>query len=454
MRGAALWALPLLAVTAFALTWLYRSSTYSIFEEPLVSTVTSLISTAETLPQDNAPTIIALGKEPLDPRYQRALSGRYWQITSPANQYQSEDSTIKSRSLYGGDLGFGAGERAQLLASPGLKLSTNMTGPDGENLRVVARSVILPNMDGPVIMAAAMDQAPAVYAVRKFAVLAVSLMGGLVLGLTAAVLLQVRHGLRPLFDLRDRVADVREGRASEVLGDYPREIAPLARELNSLITHNRDVVERARTHVSNLAHALKTPLAVLTNEADKDKTALGGIVGRQTATMTKQVDHHLARARAASRAQAIGARTDIEKSITDMARMMTRIHTQKDLYITQNITNGIVFRGEKADFDEMIGNLLDNGCKWGKGRVDVTVRPASEPGFVEILVGDDGAGIAPSDYATALARGARLDEAIPGTGFGLSIVDDLARAYKGGVTLGASDMGGLLVTVTLPSAGA
>ena len=407
--------------------------------------MTALISGAETIPQDTGDTIIALAKEPLDPRYQRALSGRYWQIIAP-------DAQISSRSLYGGTIDLSGEEQSRLLGNPGAQISGSSPGPDGESLRFVARSVILPDIKEPVIMAAAMDESPAKRAINRFAVLAISVLALLTIGLIGAIILQVRLGLRPLFDLRDRVADVREGKTTQVEGDYPREIAPLARELNSLIAHNRDVVERARTHVSNLAHALKTPLAVLTNEADAHKTPLGEIVGRQTQTMTRQVEHHLARARAAARAQSIGTRSDISASVTAMTRTLTRIYGRKDLDITQDLDTQIWFRGEKADLDEIAGNLLDNACKWAKGAVRVTVSGSDMPGFVDIIVEDDGPGVKPENYGKALQRGERLDEAIPGTGFGLSIVDDLARAYKGSVDLGRSDMGGLKVTLCLPSA--
>lgn len=418
--------------------------------------MTALISSAETISQETGPTIIALSKEPLDPLYQRALSGRYWQVGGDAalGGESGEDSAsplITSRSLYGSSISLTPEEQRALILSPGSQISTDAIGPDGEDLRIVARSVILPNIDTPVIMLAGMDQAPAVRGVRQFGALAISIMAALTIGLIAAVILQVRLGLRPLFALSDRVADVREGRAAGVEGEYPREIAPLASELNSLIAHNRDVVERARKHVANLAHALKTPLAVLTNEADNHKSDLGEIVGRQTRTMSQQVDHHLSRARAAARAQTIGARTDITKTVTDMGRTMLRIYALKDIDLDLDIQSEKDFRGEKADFDEIIGNLLDNACKWATARVFVRVTDSELPGYIDIIVGDDGPGIDAEDYETALTRGARLDEATPGTGFGLAIVDDLARAYKGQITLGRSILGGLNVELQLPS---
>lgn len=452
VRAALLWALPVLALAAFALTWLYRGSTYQIFEDPLVETVTSLINSAETIPQPGGNTIITLSQEPVDPRFQRALSGRYWEIMG---QGAAGDASlqISSRSLYGSTITLSERETQYLLEAPGVEIRTSAKGPDAETLRVVARSVILPNMDSPVIMAAGVDQAPAVRAVQRFAITAILVLAALTLGLIGAVLLQVRMGLRPLFDLRDRVADVREGRATQVEGEYPREIDPLADELNSLIAHNKDVVDRARTHVSNLAHALKTPLAVLKNEAANGDTPLANITRRQTEAMTKQVNHHLSRARAASRAQTIGARTDIASTITDLSRTMEKIYRHKDLDISEHIIGGLLFRGEKTDLNDMVGNLLDNACKWAKGRILVTVTAVSDNRQVLIKVSDDGPGVEADKYAEAMKRGIRLDEDTPGTGFGLSIVDDLARAYKGSLALSrSSDLGGLCVELTLPAA--
>lgn len=453
VRAAVFWALPSLALAAFTLTWLYRQSTYQIFEQPLTSAVTSLIASAETIPQDGGKTIISLSKEPLDPRYQRALSGLYWEILSPdTDDPDSVTSKISSRSLYGGTLILPRGDIDYLLDNLGADIRAYGTGPDQEELRIVARSVLLPDMQSPVIMAAAMDAAPAEQAIRRFALLAITIMVMLTLGLIGAVLLQVRLGLRPLFDLRDRVADVRQGRATRVEGEYPLEIDPLADELNSLIAHNRDVVDRARTHVSNLAHALKTPLAVLQNEAESSDAAFADLVKRQTGIMSAQVSHHLSRARTAARAQTIGVTADISKAITDMARTMERVHRNKDLDITISTTPQLLFRGEGADLTELVGNLLDNACKWAHGRVRVSVSAASEDlSEVQIRIEDDGPGLKPDEYASALQRGVRLDETTPGTGFGLSIVDDLASAYKGSVTLGRSELGGLDVIVTLPA---
>ena len=446
VRGAIIWALPLLLVTALTLTWLYRNTTYRSFDDPLVSAVTALIATADV--QDNA---LTLTREPLDPRYQRALSGRYWLVG-----FLQDDGVIEpisgSRSLLEATLVLPPQAVKDLQTQQGEEVRARTNGPDtNETLRLVARQVVLPNMNTPVVVIAAADSRAASRSILTFALTAIGLMLLISLGLVTAVVTQVRSGLKPLFDLRDRVADVREGRAGQVDGVYPTEIQPLATELNSLITHNKDVVERARTHVGNLAHALKTPLAVLQNEAQSSKTTPSEIISRQTETMKQQVDHHLRRARAAARGQAIGVSTDVTDTLGGLARTLSRIYGHKNIDFDIDLMEGLSFRGEKRDLEEMAGNLMDNGCKWTKASLEVRsfVSPEDETSFV-VVVADAGPGMAADQYVEALKRGARLDEATPGSGFGLAIVDDLAKAYKGSVALGKSDMGGLKVTLTLP----
>ncbi len=446
VRGAAMWALPLLLLTALTLTWLYRNTTYRSFDDPLVSAVTSLIASAEV-----AEGQLSLSREPLDPRYQRALSGRYWLVG-----FLQDDGLIEpiagSRSLYDATLKLPNSAVMKLQAQQGAEIRSYSEGPDAdEPLRLVARQVVLPNMKAPVVVVAAADSRAASRSIRNFAFISLGLMLLISVGLITAVVTQVRSGLKPLFDLRDKVADVREGRAAQVDGTYPSEIQPLANELNSLVTHNKDIVERARTHVGNLAHALKTPLAVLQNEAKSAESELGGVVGRQTEIMKSQVDHHLRRARAAARGQAIGVSTDVNATFQALARTLGRIYNSKHIDFDIDLAPGLVFRGEKTDLEEMAGNLMDNACKWTSTtiRIHTQPNPADEARFI-ITVSDDGPGMPDNQYQEALKRGARLDEATPGSGLGLAIVDDLARAYKGSLTLGRSDMNGLKATLILP----
>ena len=327
-------------------------------------------------------------------------------------------------------------------------------GPDidaNETLRVIARQVLFTGQEDPVIVLAAADRAPVGRSVRNFTIATVLLLAILTLGLILAVYTQVRLGLRPLFNLVNRIADVREGRAVEVEGVYPTEIAPLAGELNSLISHNKSVVERAQTHVGNLAHAIKTPLAVLRNEAGMDDITDSSVVARQTELMTQQVDHHLRRARAAARGQAIGVRTEMDPVIDGLVRTLPRIYREKDLQISRTGETGLIFRGAHRDLEDMIGNLMDNAAKWTHDKIMVSID-LTEDGFCLVSVEDNGPGLTPEEYKTAILRGARLDEATPGSGLGLSIVDDLAQAYKGSFSFDKSRWGGLKAILNLPIA--
>jgi signal transduction histidine kinase len=264
---------------------------------------------------------------------------------------------------------------------------------------------------------------------------------------------QVRVGLLPLFRLRREVASVRRGRAEKLEGVYPEELAPLAVELNALLSHNQDVVERQRTHVGNLAHALKTPLSVMLTEAGQRPGALAEVVERQAATMREQVDHHLRRARAAARSQTSGERTPVEPIMDELAVTLERIFQDRfegrGIEIDWRCPEDLCFQGERQDFMELAGNVMENAGKWCKGKVRAEAV-ASSPEQMTLTVDDDGPGLPPDRWSDALKRGQRMDEHTPGSGLGLSIVDELARAYGGSVTLGASPLGGLRVTLILP----
>ena len=449
VRSALLWAVPGLIITALALAWLSRNSTYAAFDEPLESTVLGLIANVDVSPDGS----MRLSRELPDERYQRALSGRYWVIGS-VDADNNLISKLSSRSLYGANLRISPPIQQDLSDQSQEPTRFITDGPDvdaNETLRVIARQVLFTGQEDPVIVLAAADRAPVGRSVRNFAIATVLLLAILTLGLILAVYTQVRLGLRPLFNLVNRIADVREGRAVEVEGVYPTEIAPLAGELNSLISHNKSVVERAQTHVGNLAHAIKTPLAVLRNEAGMDDITDSSVVARQTELMTQQVDHHLRRARAAARGQAIGVRTEMDPVIDGLVRTLPRIYREKDLQISRTGETGLIFRGAHRDLEDMIGNLMDNAAKWTHDKIMVSID-LTEDGFCLVSVEDNGPGLTPEEYKTAILRGARLDEATPGSGLGLSIVDDLAQAYKGSFSFDKSRWGGLKAILNLPIA--
>jgi len=277
-------------------------------------------------------------------------------------------------------------------------------------------------------------------------------LGVLSLGLVVATLFQVRFGLLPLRAIRQDLAAIRSGEQEKLEGQLPDEIRPLQQELNALIQSNREIVERARTHVGNLAHALKTPLSVISNEARGKQSALAGKVIEQAELMRTQITHHLDRARMAARSSAIGDITDVEAVLKALKRTLDRIYEARGLDLRLSCPAGLRFQGEKQDFEEMAGNLLDNACKWAKGCVRVSAEHADGASAFTLLVDDDGPGLSVGDRKKVVKRGQRLDESKPGSGLGLSIVADLAQLYKGRLSLEPSPEGGLRVRLDLPAA--
>ncbi|HAQ35450.1 MAG TPA: ATP-binding protein [Alphaproteobacteria bacterium] len=441
----AIWAVVLLIAGGIALTQLYQRSVLGALEDRLQSTVNALVAAAETGDTGE----VSLAREPTDPEYNLVFSGRYWQI---ADWRTDERLRViaRSRSLWDERLRPPDSLLERAAAQPGTPVTSKIVGPDSEPLRIVAQAVILSGRPDMVVISAAEDQRPADREVRRFVVVALSLIFVFSVALLAGLIFQVRIGLAPVFRMRDAVAAVREGQAEKVEGQFPSELRPLGEELNSLIDHSREVVDRARTHVGNLAHALKTPIAVLLNESRNEQGGFAELVTRQAETMSRQVDHHLRRARAAAHAKAVGARTDVCSTLDDLTRTLQRIYGRTGIAISHTCEEGAIFRGERQDLEEMVGNLLDNACKWSGGEVRATVN-LIEDGRLEVVVEDDGPGMDAERREQALQRGVRLDESTPGSGLGLSIVADLAQVYGGALSLDASGLGGLLARVTLPA---
>ena len=273
-------------------------------------------------------------------------------------------------------------------------------------------------------------------------------------GLLAVTLLQIRFILYPLRKVEQGLNAIRTGKSTRLDGEVPKEITSLQAEMNALLKSNEDVIERARTQVGNLAHGLKTPLAVLVNEARDDASPLATKVVEQTTLMRDQVQHYLDRARMAARAGVIGRVTEIQPVADGIARALTRIHRDKDLMFSITCEDGAKFQGEKQDLEEMLGNLLDNAAKWTRSEVSLTahVSGVSKQRMLTITIEDDGPGLTDEQLGAPIQRGRRLDETKPGSGLGQSIVADLAHSYQGKFTLGRSKLGGLAATLTLPAA--
>jgi len=441
---ATVWTLVALIAVALALTTLFRNSVVRTLDDRLEAVALTVIATAE---RDSSGQVVP-AQPPLDSRYNRAFQGRYWQINA-IDGGQPGEVLGESQSLLDEVIPIQPGAFEDALDAFGQPVSYNTKGPDDQLLRVVIQAVELPGAAGRILVTAAEDRRPADAEVRRFAFVSILifLVFGIILG--AGVIVQVRIGLAPVFKMRDAVAEVRAGRSERVEGNFPVELQPLGVELNSLLDHSREVVERARTHVGNLAHALKTPIAVLLNETSGDDSELSSLVRRQTETMSRQVDHHLRRARAAAHAKAIGARCEVSSVIDDLTRTLNKIYARQSKSVSANYEPDLVFRGERQDLEEMVGNLCDNACKWAYSQVRVTARAGAED-KIYLKVEDDGPGMDAAQRKNALKRGVRLDEETPGTGLGLSIVVDLARVYGGELELGVSELGGLSAELILP----
>jgi signal transduction histidine kinase len=277
----------------------------------------------------------------------------------------------------------------------------------------------------------------------------------------------VRTGLAPFKEMRRRLADVQRGTTQQLAGTYPAEVEPLVRDLNALLAHHELAVSRALGKAGDLAHGLKTPLAVLSQEAERaaagGQTELAATIAEQVERMRRQIEYHLAHARAAASGATPGARCAVRESVEPLARTLLRLHADRGLTIEVRVDAAHAVRGQREDLDEMLGNLLDNACRWAASRVTVTSavlpprRPTPTDGgsdveVVEITVDDDGPGLDRSLREAVLQRGVRADEAAPGSGFGLAIVREMAGLYGGSIALETSPLGGLRASLHLPAA--
>ena len=447
--GAVAWSLLILVIGGVVLSNQYRSSVLRGLDADLQVVLDSLVASAES----DASEVITLEQTPNDFRFQTPTSGRYWQIALLTNAPKPVP-VQQSASLWDeAPLPWPQGGPAALRALRGRTLFSNVTaGPFDQPVRLAAQVVVLPGAPAPVTFFAAADRRPALADAGRFTATLLIALAVMAAGLIAMVLLQVGVGLAPLNRLSGDVAEVRRGKRARLEGAYPTEVAPLTDELNALLDHNRAVVERARTHVGNLAHALKTPIAVLLNEARGQTGPLADLVTRQADAMSHNVDHYLQRAQAAARAETVGARCEVRPVLDDIARTLERLYGRtQDMDILVEPGPVLVFKGERQDLEEMAGNLMENACKYGGGTVRIGLREGRAPSVLEIAIEDDGPGLPPEARETALKRGGRLDESTPGQGLGLSIVAELARLYGGELSLGESALGGLAAVLRLPA---
>src|SRR5712671_6265999 len=441
--SATAWVVVILLITGIVLSSVYRAATERAFDRRLNLYLRTLIAEVATPDEPPDHQFQSLG----EPLFELPLSGWYWQIT----RTDSEKAEVRaSRSLWDKKLPKLEDHGADLTAA-GIRLGY-VDGPEGQNLRMVERPVDL-GADGKFLVSVGGDASEIFDETRSFDYYLGGTFVALSIVLVLTTIFQVRFGLAPLKRISESIADIRSGRAERLEGEFPVEIAPLARETNALIDANREIVERARTHVGNLAHALKTPLSVVVNEAAGRDDPLAAKVAEQANIMRDQIARHLERARLAAGLKVVASVTSVVPVVTALTRTMEKLHQGRGIAIDLDAPADVRFRGERQDLEEMVGNLVDNACKWAQMRVSVEVVAERRDGaaIVRIIIDDDGPGLSPAQRDQVARRGRRLDETKPGSGLGLSIVLELATLYGGTLQLGNAPIGGLRAELVLPA---
>lgn len=427
--AALVWLMASLAVGGGVLAWGFRESVERQLGLRLDSLVRAAIAAVDRRPDGT----IILARPLGDPRFEQIYSGWYWQLAA------TDGHLTRSRSLWDQTLPVENGHAAVSFR--------HLTGPNGESLMLAERDVTLADGGGMVHVLVAADRAEVAEGVRRFDALLALALGGLGLGLAMAVIIQVRFGLFPLRRMALDLEAVRRGDVSRLPDDYPREVAPLAQAMNTVLDNDCQLIERARTHVGNLAHGLKTPLAVMQAElaGQPDRR----VMENQLENMRRLVERHLGRAAASAGAgRALGAQVAVKPVAAEIAAALTKIFAESHLRLGMQVDDDVSFQGDADDLAELLGNVLENACKWAKSEVRLSAW--RDAGGLVLRVEDDGPGMTPDQAAAAAERGARLDQMTAGWGLGLSIVADLVSLYGGDVQFGKSPLGGLAVSLFLP----
>ena len=428
--AAGLWVAGGLGAAAWFVTGVVVRQVEAAFDARLGGLLDAAVAATAT----DAAGRVVVARAPAGADFERPFGGAYWQVTAPGG------AVATSRSLWDQALPAATGGHVGVLLR-------DATGPRGERLRLAERDLVLPGAAGPVHVTVALSRAETEAEIARLRVMLLLTFGVLGLGLVAGVVGTVVVGLAPLRRIRRALAEIRDGRRERLAIAAPSEIAPLVAEVDGLIVANHATVDRARSHVGNLAHALKTPLAVLRNALDRASPDLDAARAEASA-LERLVHHHLARARVAALAAAPGPGPSPLAIAEDVARALRRLFDGRGVVIEVTGDSAARVRVDPQDLAEMLGNLMENACKWARRNVVVSVAVAGKA--VLVAVGDDGPGLPESGQENVLGRGVRLDERMPGSGLGLAIVADLAALHGGGLEIGRGAGGGLVATLRLP----
>lgn len=440
----ALWTSIALLVTGLILSTIVRSNEQRNFEQLLQAYMQNLMSVIDIDAEGNVIGSPDFG----DSRFVQPYSGWFWTIAKANN---SQMPIAHSASF--------SGDQTELPADDPTPFGTEfrrvstVIDPLGMELMQIETQLTLDEDDTLYqfrVTGNTNDVNTAVGQFNRTLMLYFLLYGG---GTILATFFLIRIGLRPLSSATNALHDVREGHKDQLDDSYPVEIQPLVGEINALITTNRSIVERARTQVGNLAHALKTPLAVIVNEVRSSKKTQSDLIAEQADLMKSQVQTYLDRARIAAQRDVIVSRTPVVPVLNKLVQVMHRLAPDIDFNM-HDCDDTIVFRGEEQDLEEIFGNLLENASRFAKTKVQIavsqTVEGVGQSPKILIEVEDDGIGLSPEQREKALKRGIRLDESQPGSGLGLAIVRDIATEYGGSFTLEDSQFGGLKAVIILP----
>lgn len=432
------WLIVALVATAFLLTELYSRALDNDLSRSLDFTIGTLTDRVLNAPSPTEASIIAS-----DPRYDRAGSGWYWAIRDANGELLNLSNSYVGTSI-------------EPLPQPFDATNTRtavLTDPFGIRIRVIERLVTVNGTPLDIMVTGSLDEI--LERVGAFRGQTLIVLGAVAMMLAVMSTIVARIALRPVGMLRREVESVREGEAANLTGSYPVELAPLSDEINELLRSNQQIIERARNQVGNLAHGLKTPIAVLRNEAGADrKSPLAKVVSSEVDKMQQLVSTYLDRARISARTAIVGKKADATHVMLRLIRVMEKINPRVTIAMVRPDASLPWFRGDESDLEEMAGNLLDNACKWCKSSVGVSLIAERTPGGANLLIKieDDGPGLTEEEAEKVMRRGVRLDEKTPGSGLGLDIVKELVDVYGGSLQLKRSVLGGLLCELRLPAA--
>lgn len=438
--GALLWVLCSLLAAGFLLNRLFEQHVEQQLQKELNLHMMQLLALTEIEEQQ-----LRLTQSLSDPRFEQPLGGMYWQV-QPAS---SVINPLYSRSLWDESL-----TPPEVNDEPAHWL--NYVDPNLGDLYVLSRQVTLAESesDTPYLFLIAAQKELIAEPLQRFSWMLIVTLALLGCVLVIGVWWQLRLGLTPLRQLRRYLTAVHDGESVRVEGHYPQEIQPLVSEFNRVLQSHDQVVDRARTQAGNLAHAIKTPLAVLANAAKQNDPKLQQLVVEQVTSAQQQVDYHLSRARVAATVKTIGVRTAVLPAIQSIVAVLERAYVDKPVQVSIiEIPPNLYFKGEPQDLHEILGNVLDNAFKWCQSSIRVTASalPQTQGRIqLQLAVEDDGTGLTEEQWVEVFKRGVRADEIVPGSGLGLSIVADVVQLYGGEILAMRSPLGGLRIEIKLP----